>query len=91
MRLPVTNNPHAAPPSFIMGSVSWQSTGTGGMLLPKGWQCPVCARVWAPGMPSCSHCAEHAKQREEAKVVDAESEPAPLTQAERYERYFPYG
>ena len=24
--------------------------------VPKGWQCPVCGRVYAPFMPMCSHC-----------------------------------
>ena len=24
----------------------------------KGWQCPVCGRVYAPFMPMCSHCGK---------------------------------
>ena len=24
--------------------------------VPRGWQCPVCGRVYAPFMPMCSHC-----------------------------------
>ncbi len=23
---------------------------------PKGWICPRCGSVWAPGMPGCGHC-----------------------------------
>ena len=26
--------------------------------VPKGWQCPVCKRVYAPYMPMCSHCGK---------------------------------
>lgn len=24
--------------------------------IPQGWQCPVCRRVMAPGMPNCTKC-----------------------------------
>lgn len=24
--------------------------------IPKGWQCPVCGRVYAPHIPSCHSC-----------------------------------
>lgn len=24
--------------------------------LPLGWQCPVCAKVYSPSVPSCQHC-----------------------------------
>ena len=26
--------------------------------VPKGWQCPVCGRVYAPFIPMCSHCGK---------------------------------
>lgn len=25
-------------------------------MMAQGWQCPVCKRVMAPGMPNCSKC-----------------------------------
>lgn len=24
--------------------------------IPRGWQCPVCKRVYAPSWPMCSYC-----------------------------------
>ena len=27
--------------------------------VPRGWQCPVCGRVYAPFMPMCSHCGKN--------------------------------
>lgn len=35
--------------------------------VPRGWQCPVCKRVYAPFMPMCSHCGKD----ETTNVVDA--------------------
>ena len=26
--------------------------------IPKGWQCPVCKRVYSPSIPVCSYCGD---------------------------------
>ena len=25
-------------------------------ILPKGWECPKCGAVWAPGVRHCTYC-----------------------------------
>lgn len=27
-------------------------------IVPQGWQCPICKRVYSPSMPMCNYCGE---------------------------------
>ena len=43
--------------------------------VPKGWQCPVCGRVYAPFMPMCSHCGKDGGPHPSRPSVDLPSPP----------------
>ena len=51
----------------------WTDPGLPGMV-PKGWECPVCKRVWSPMAGGCAWCNSQKKQWDLRDGLDMDTE-----------------